>query len=160
MNWKWIVSLHPKSSSEVIAMYRSIENENLTYLDTDDMIPILREADIMVGDTSSALTMFIVQNKPVVTVNNIDPQPYFLNISHAGQLKPAIEKALTHPQQLMQHIHDYIAETHPYRDGKSSSRVISAIDEVLTGHQPVQKKKPANFIRNLKFRKRLGYWKF
>ena len=160
MNWRWIVSLHPKSDEKVLARYRSIAGENLSYIDTDDMIPILREADIMVGDTSSALTMFIVQNKPVVTVNNIDPQDYFINITDAAELKPAIEKALQRPHSLMQRIDAYNADTHPYRDGQSSQRVIEAIDEVLAGKHPLKRNKPLNLVRNLKFRKRLGYWKF
>ena len=153
MNWQWIVSLHPKSKEEVVASYRSIAGDNLCYIDTDDMIPILREADIMVGDTSSALTMFIVQNKPVVTVKNIDPKDY-------SELKPAIEKALLRPPELMQRIKAYNADTHPYRDGQSSQRVIAAIDDVLAGKHPLKKDKPLNLLRNLKFRKRLGYWKF
>lgn len=160
MDWQWIVSLHPKSDEKVLDRYRSIAGENLSYIDTDDMIPILREADIMVGDTSSALTMFIVQNKPVVTVNNIDPKDYFINITDAAELKPAIEKALLRPPELMQRINAYNAETHPYRDGKSSQRVIVAIDEVLAGMHPLKRNKPLNLLRNLKFRKRLGYWKF
>lgn len=160
MNWKWIVSLHPKSSRVVIDMYRSIENDNLSYVETDDMIPILQEADIMVGDTSSALTMFIVQNKPVVTVNNINPQPYLINITNAEELKGAIEKALTYPLDVMEQIDKYNSDTHPYTDGKSSSRVVAAIDEVLAGRHPVKRKKPLNMVRNTQFRKRLNYWNF
>lgn len=160
MNWKWIVSLHPKSTAEIIEQYRAIENDNLSYVETDDMIPILQEADIMVGDTSSALTMFILQNKPAVTVNNIDPQPCFINITDANELKGAIEKALTCPQDLMRQIYKYNSETHPYTDGQASARVIAAIDSVLDGHHPLAKNKPRNIIRNLKFRKLLNYWKF
>jgi len=160
MNWKWIVSLHPKSTAEVIQRYRSIENDNLTYVETDDVIPILQEADIMVGDTSSAVTMFILQNKPVVTVNNIDPQPYLINITDAGELKGAIEKALSCPADLMRRIDKHNSETHPYTDGQASTRVIAAIDAVLAGHHPLKKKKPRNIIRNLKFRKLLNYWNF
>jgi hypothetical protein len=159
MNWKWIVSLHPKSDPSVIEMYRSIENENLQYVETDDMLPILREADIMVGDTSSALTMFIIQNKPVVTVKNIDPQPYLINITSSNQLKSAIQQGLVYPSDLMEEIRSYNDKTHPYTDGMSSQRVISAIDDVLAGQYPLDKSKPLNIIKNLKFRKRLGYWK-
>ncbi|SFC79194.1 polysialyltransferase family glycosyltransferase [Pseudoalteromonas denitrificans] len=159
MDWKWIVSLHPKSDPNVIEMYRSIENKNLSYVATDDLLPILQEADIMVGDTSSSLTMFIVQNKPAVTVKNIDAKPYLLNIADANDLKSALEKALSYPDELMQKISDYNEETHPYRDGDSSKRVIKAIDDVLAGKYPLIKSKPFNLLKNLKFRKRLSYWR-
>ena len=160
MDWQWLVSLHPKSDPDVLEMYRSIQSDNLRYIETDDMLPILKEADIMVGDTSSALTMFIVQNKPVVTANNIDPKPYMINITSPEQLKPAIEKALSQPPELMQEIESYIHQTHPYTDGKSAIRVVSAIDSVLAGELPLDTKKPLNFFRDLKFRKYLSYWKF
>jgi CDP-glycerol glycerophosphotransferase (TagB/SpsB family) len=160
MDWQWLVSLHPKTTPEVLEMYRSIQSDNLRYIETDDMLPILQEADIMVGDTSSALTMFIVQNKPVVTVNNIDPKPYMLNITSADKLKFAIEKALSQPPDLMQEIANYVNQTHPYTDARSSERVVNAIDDVLAEQFPLKVKKPLNFLRNLKFRKYLNYWKF
>jgi hypothetical protein len=160
MDWQWLVSLHPKTTPDVIEMYRSIQGDNLRYIETDDMLPILQEADIMVGDTSSALTMFIVQNKPVVTVNNIDPKPYMLNITTAEKLQFTIEKALSLPPDLMHEIASYVSETHPYTDGKSADRVVDAIDGVLAGQFPLKVKKPLNFVRDLKFRKYLNYWKF
>jgi hypothetical protein len=160
MDWQWLVSLHPKTAPEVLEMYRSIQSDNLRYIETDDMLPILQEADIMVGDTSSALTMFIVQNKPVVTVNNIDPKPYMLNITSADKLKSAIEKALSRPSDLIQEIANYVSQTHPYTDGRSAERVVNGIDDVLAGQFPLKVKKPLNFLRNLKFRKYLNYWKF
>lgn len=159
MDWKWIVSLHPKSDPSVIELYKSIENKNLSYVATDDLIPILQEADIMVGDTSSALTMFIIQNKPAVTVKNINTQPYLLNITDANDLKTAIEKALSYPSELMQNISDYNKKTHPYTDGSSSNRVIKAIDDVLANKYPLEKTKPLNILTDIKFRKRLNYWR-
>lgn len=159
MDWKWIVSLHPKSDASVIEMYKSIANKNLSYIATDDLIPILQEADIMVGDTSSALTMFIIQNKPAVTVKNIDAKPYLLNITDANDLKSAIERALSYPRELMQKISDHNEKTHPYTDGHSSNRVIQAIDDVLANKYPLIKSKPMNILTNIKFRKRLNYWR-
>ncbi|WP_426359366.1 CDP-glycerol--glycerophosphate glycerophosphotransferase [Pseudocolwellia sp. HL-MZ19] len=159
MDWKWIVSLHPKSDPKVIELYKTIENKNLHYEATDDLIPILQEADIMVGDTSSALTMFMIQNKPAVTVKNINAQPHLLNINDSSDLKSAIETALSYPQELMQEISNFNAQTHPYTDGNSSSRVIKAIDDVLANKYPLNKSKPLNILANLKFRKRLNYWR-
>ena len=158
MDWKWIVSLHPKTDPSVIELYKSIESDNLSYVATDDLISTLKEANIMVGDTSSALDMFLVQNKPVVTVNNIDPKPRFLNIADLNELKHTIEKALQYPNELMLEISQYNQETHPYTDGESSKRVIKAIEDVLDNKYPLSKSKPLCFLANLKFRKRLKYW--
>ncbi len=159
MDWKWIVSLHPKSDPKVIELYKTIENKNLHYVATDDLIPILQEADIMVGDTSSALTMFMIQNKPAVTVKNINVKPHLLNIEDSSDLKSAIETALSYPAELMKEILEFNAQTHPYTDGNSSNRVIKAIDDVLANKYPLKKSKPLNLLVNLKFRKRLNYWR-
>ena len=157
--WNWLVQFHPKMDPDVIDLYRGIQGEHLQYVETDNVIPLLKQADIMVCDTSSVIPMFLVQNKPVVTLNNINPGPYLLDINDPALLEPSIEKALKRPASLMQQISDYIAQTHPYSDARSSRRVVAAIDDVLAGKFPLSRRKPLNLLRNLKFRKRLGYWK-
>jgi hypothetical protein len=103
--------------------------------------------------------MFLIQIKPVVTFKNINPGPYLLDIEDPALLEQTVEKALDHPPALMQQITAFTKQTHPYVDGKSSRRVISAISDVLVGKYPLHKHKPLNIIRNLKYRKRLKYWK-
>jgi len=158
-NWQWLVQFHPKMDKAVIDQYKSIQNGNLTYIETDNIIPLLKKADVMVCDTSSVITMFLAQRKPVVTVNNIAPSLHLYNISDPDHLEQSISHVLKRPDDLMKHINHFIDQTHPYADGKSSQRVIAAIDDVLQGKYPLPKKKPLNLLRNLKFRKRLNYWK-
>ena len=47
---------------------------------------------------------------------------------------------------------------HPYRDGRSSERLLQAIDAFIAvgGRNP--KRKPMNLWRKLKLRRRIGYW--
>lgn len=158
-NWQWLVQFHPKMDQAVIDQYKSIQNENLTFIETENIIPLLKKADVMVCDTSSVITMFLAQRKPVVTVNNIAPSSHLYNISNPDQLEQSISHVLKKPDDLMEHINHFIDQTHPYTDGNSSQRVIAAIDDVLQGKYPLFRKKPLNLLRNLKFRKRLGYWK-
>lgn len=158
--WNWLVQFHPKMSQDVVEMYRSIQNEHLQYIQTDDIIPLLQRADVMVCDTSSVISMFLIQNKPVVTYKNIDPGPYLIDFDDPELLEESIEKALSRPSDLMQNIRAFSNQTHPYHDGGSSERVVKAIDEVLAGKHPVTKSKPWNVIKNLKYRKRLRYWKW
>lgn len=158
-NWQWLVQFHPKMDQATVDMYKSIQSDNLTFIETDNVIPLLKKADIMVCDTSSVISMFLTQRKPVVTVNNISPSPHLYNITDPEQLKKSISEALKKPRTLMKHINHFVEQTHPYTDGKSSQRVIDAIDDVLQKNHPLQNKKPLNFLRNLKFRKKLNYWK-
>ena len=157
--WNWLIQFHPKMPVELVNKYKSIQNENLTFVETDDVIPLLQQADVMVCDTSSVLIMFLLLRKPVVTFKNIDPKDYLLNIEDADLLEESIEKVLQQPIKLMQNIEKFIESTHPYNDGKSSVRVLDAVDELLSGKFPLGKK-PLDFVRQMKMRIKLKYWKF
>ena len=158
-HWQWMVQFHPKMDQEVVKLYKNIQNEHLNFIETDNVIPLLQQADVMVCDTSSVIPMFLVQNKPVVTFKNINPGPHLLNFKVPGRLEQYINNALNHPAELMRHIQQFVEQTHPYTDGKSSQRVINAIDNVMLGKYPLIEGKPLNLLRNLKYRRRLKYWK-
>ena len=158
--YDWIVQFHAKMDVNIVEKYKSIQHEHLTYFETDDVIPLLQKADVMVCDTSSVISMFVVQNKPVVTFRNISPENFMLNIDNSSQLEETIQYALTRPDDLMQKIASHVKQLHPYQDGRSSQRVIKAIDDVLEGKFPVSGNKPSNFLTDLKFRKKLNYWRF
>ena len=157
--WQWLVQFHPKMDAEVVQAYQALQNDNLTFIETDNIIPLLHQADLMVCDNSSVLLMFLLLNKPVVTFRNTQPGPHLLNIEQPEQLQAAISQGLTRPAELMEQIRLFNQQLHPYTDGASSQRVLDAIDEVLAGKYPVQHKKPLNLRRNFKARRKLNYWK-
>ena len=57
----------------IVDKYKSIQSENLQFVETDNVIPLLKAADVMLCDTSSVLIMFLLQGKPVVTFRNQSP---------------------------------------------------------------------------------------
>jgi len=157
-NWRWLVQFHPKMPLDIIDKYKGLQNENLTFIETDNILPLLRQADLMVSDTSSVLVMFLLQQKPVVTFRNISPQPYLHNITEADKLERAIGDALKRPSELMDEIKGFVSQTHPYNDGESSERVLRAVDKFLAEKTKLSHK-PLNIIRNIKARRKLAYWK-
>ncbi len=157
-DWRWLVQFHPKMPTEIVEKYKGLQNPNLTFVETDNLLPLIQRADVMVTDTSSVLVMFLLKKKPVVTFRNISPKPYLHDITTTDQLENAIEDALKRPPKLMNAIATFVNETHPYHDGKSSQRVLEAVDTVLLDNHQM-KRKPLNFLRNLKARKKLAYWK-
>jgi len=157
-NWHWLVQFHPKMPQKTVDRYRQMQHEHLEFIETDNIIPLLQQADIMLSDTSSVISMFLVQHKPVVTFRNIEPAPYLIDVTREEEIQPALETALTRPPELVDSIREHVDLLHPYRDGRSSQRVIEAIEETLQGRHPVSARKPLNLIRNIKYRKRLGYW--
>lgn len=157
--WQWLIQFHPKMPIETIEQYKSLESEHLSFVETDNVIPLLQQADVMVCDTSSVLMMFLMLNKPVVTFNNIAPQDYMVNIDDEEKLEESIEYALSYPAKLKVKVEHFINDTHPYVDGKSSIRVLNAADELLDGENLPSKAKPWNLLRRFKMRKKLKYWR-
>ena len=156
--WQWLIQFHPKMPKNIVEQYRNIQSENLSFVETDNVIPLLQHADVMLCDTSSVLMMFLMLNKPVVTFNNISPKDYMINISDEDKLEESIEYALSYPEELQDKIGHFIRETHPYVDGESSLRVLAAADELLAGDCMTKKKKPMNLLRRIIMRKKLNYW--
>ena len=156
-DYTFLCVLHPKLPKEIIARFIALTNENFTFYDTTDLMPLFKKADLMLADTTSAITEFILQEKPVITFNNSKPGPYFINIEEALQLEAAITKAVARPTDVLEAIREYIAITHPYTDGESSKRVVDATIDFLHQDKSYLKKKPLNLVRKYKMRKLLNY---
>ncbi len=158
-DWRWIVNFHPKIKPEVVKRYKSIPYKNLAVVETDDIIPLYKAADVMVSDTSSTIFEFFLQQKPVVTLNNRRPGPHLLNITEPDHLENAILHALTRPKLLMDEIRKYAENIHPYYDGRSSIRVLEAADDFIKRGRDHLRPRPLNLIRRLKVRKKLKYFR-
>ncbi|MEW6998883.1 CDP-glycerol glycerophosphotransferase family protein [Colwelliaceae bacterium BS250] len=158
-DWQWLIQFHPKMDKKIVEMYKSIESENLQFIDSADINPILKRADVMVCDTSSVLITFLLLRKPVVTFKNINPGPHLIDIDTPELLEQSIQTALNRPPSLLRHIDHFIAENHPYDDGLSAIRVLDAVDKYYEDKEIFAPKK-LDFIRQFKVRKRLKYWKF
>ncbi len=160
MPWNWTVKFHPKMDPQVVEKYHAVTHDRLRISESPSLLPLLQRCDVMVSDTSSAITEFLLMNKPVVTFNNSQPEPVFIDITAADQLESAVAKALAENDAHAQLIADYAQRMHPYTDGQSSRRVLDAtLDEIAHFPREGNCEKPKNRLRNLKLRKRLGYWK-
>ena len=156
--WRWIVTFHPKMDPATVAKYKALQNEHLTFAENDNILELFPQVDMMCSDTSSALSEFLLTGKPVVTFNNRAPGPQLIDIHEAAQFEPAIERALSRPPELMQAIKAFGEAIHPYHDGRSSERVLAAIDDFIAAGGRNRKRKPRNWWRKIKLRKRIGYW--
>ena len=156
--WHWLVALHPKTDPQTVARYRALEGEHLHYTTEDNILDLFPRVDMMISDTSSALNEFLLTYKPVVTFMNRRPGPQLIDIDAPDKLLPAIERALARPPELMREIRTYADAIHPYRDGRSSERVLDAVDAFIAAGARNRHRKPLNPWRKLKIRKRIGYW--
>jgi CDP-glycerol glycerophosphotransferase (TagB/SpsB family) len=156
--WRWIVSFHPKMHADTVARYKALQNEYLRFATDDNILELFPQVDLMCSDTSSALNEFLLTGKPVVTFRNRRPGPQLIDIDDPAQFEPAIERALARPPELLRAIRDYADAIHPYRDGRSSERVLEAIDAFIAGGARNRRRKPWTLWRKLKIRRRIGYW--
>jgi len=143
---------------EVSRAYRDLEGENLRFAETDNVIPLLQAADVMLCDTSSILHEFLLQQKPVVTLRNARPGPFLLDVQQPEEVEGALRRALLRPPELMAEIRKFSDQIHPYRDGGSSRRVLEATHEFLDRRIGTLRSKPLNLWRRFQLRQRVGYW--
>ncbi|MBU2940681.1 CDP-glycerol glycerophosphotransferase family protein [Lacinutrix sp. C3R15] len=156
--FNFIMVLHPKLPEAIVSKWKSINNSNFKFFNTTDLIPLYKQADIMFADTTSAIQEFLLQKKPVVAFNHTFNHDYLLHVQQAEELEKTFQKALLHPESLIQNIENFIQNLHPYFDGKSSKRVIDATISFLHKDKSYLKQKPLNLVRKYKMRKRLNYF--
>ncbi|TXD84968.1 CDP-glycerol glycerophosphotransferase [Subsaximicrobium wynnwilliamsii] len=156
--YQFIMVLHPKLPDEIIAKWKSLENQNFKFYDTTDLIPLFQKADFLFADTTSAIQEFLLQKKPVVTFRHTLEHDYLIQVEDTQHIEKAFEQALQPSEALLSKIEAFIAQLHPYEDGKSSTRVINATIDFLHADKTNLKNKPLNLIRKYKIRKRLDYF--
>jgi len=158
--WRWLIQFHPKMDSHVVELYKSIQSDNLQFIETDNVLPLLQVADVMLCDTSSVLIMHLLQRKPVVAFNNNTGNECLIHINRVDEIYAAIRQALSPSAQLLEKIERYCHNIHPYHDGKSSVRVLEAVEDFSSNKRQLLASKPWNLIRKYKLRKKLSYWKW
>ncbi|BFT32140.1 CDP-glycerol--glycerophosphate glycerophosphotransferase [Alteromonas sp. D210916BOD_24] len=158
--WRWKVKFHPKMDKATVTKYLRHQHQKLEVVGSSSIIPLLQQCDVMISDTSSAITEFLLLGKPVITFKNAQPEAVLINIDEAAQLEHSVLKALSPDATLQAEIAAYSKKMHPYTDGHSAQRVLQAtLEELDLFPRKENVAKPQNWFRNLKLRKRLGYWK-
>lgn len=155
----WLLTLHPKCPPELFQRYRSLAGPNATFFETEQLVTAQRAADVLLADTTSVVSEFVVQRKPVVTFRNRAPKPHMLDFDDPAKLPEMLERAFAPTPELEHALAAYADAIHPYRDGRSSERVLAATDDLLRGDLGRLRRKPlSTWLRRLQIRRQLGYW--
>lgn len=154
--WQFIVTLHPKMDPGVVEQYRGLVGDHVRFIESDeDLMSILPQADVMLCDTSSIMFEFMFLDRPVVTFRTKMPGPYLLDVDNVDDVEAALDQAVARPEALMTELRNYTRELHSFDDGRSSARVLDAVDHFLDRIHPTLDKKPTNLLRKMKVRRRL-----
>lgn len=158
--WHWLVTLHPKMPEGIVEQYRALQGENFTFVEShNDILPLLKAADVMLCDTSSIALEYLLLNKPLVTFRAKTPANYAINVLETNAVEDAISQALLHPELLKKSAQAYISKLHAYADGLSSERVLKAVDDFVMNDMSHLKAKPLNLWRKFQIRKKMAYYK-
>jgi hypothetical protein len=159
-HWQWLIKFHPKMSPEWQDKYKRLCSDNLQVIEGQSVNNLLQCADVMISDTSSIITEFLLLNKPVVTFFNSQPEQHLLNFTDPENLTSLVEEALQAKNSNATLIAQVIKQLHPYQDGKSSERLVNATLQAIAESREGLRPKPLNLIRSLKLRKKLKHWRF
>ncbi len=151
----WLLTLHPKTDPVLVQAYRQLAGPNAGFVEAEGLVPALRAADVLVCDTSSVVSEFVVQKKPVVTLRNRAPKAHMIDISDPAELESALHRAFAPTEALRQELAAYADLIHPWRDGHSSERVLAAARDFVGGRFGGLARKPMNLWRRLQMRARL-----
>jgi CDP-glycerol glycerophosphotransferase (TagB/SpsB family) len=155
----WLLTLHPKCPPELFDRYRALAGPNATFFETEQLVTAQRAADVLLADTTSVVSEFVVQRKPVVTFRNRAPKPHMLDFDDSARLQEMLGMAFSPDGTLRAALAAYADAIHPYRDGHSSERVIAATESLLRGDLGRLRRKPlSSWLRGLQVRRELGYW--
>jgi CDP-glycerol glycerophosphotransferase (TagB/SpsB family) len=157
-SWQWLIKFHPKMDKQWVEKFKSIQHDKLTLVDSAAVAPLLQTADVILSDTSSIITEFLLLEKPAVTFNNSEPEDVLIDITEPSKLEAALELALSDDNERVRLIKEYNTKMHPYQDGKSGERVLEAAKATLRDGKKAPKALPRNWFRNLKMRRKIGYW--
>lgn len=155
----WLLTLHPKCDPALVARYRALQGAHARFVETEELVHAQRAADVLLADTTSVVSEFVVQRKPVVTFRNRAPKPHMLDFDDPGALEAMLQRAFAPDAALLEAIARYGDAIHPWRDGRASERVLAATDDLLAGRLGALARKPLSArLRGWQARRRLGYW--
>ncbi|MFK8013701.1 MAG: CDP-glycerol glycerophosphotransferase family protein, partial [Marinicellaceae bacterium] len=152
--------LHPKIPSQIVKKWKKLTGKHFTYFNTTDLNPILLNNALMISDTSSVISEFLLLKRPVIAYKSPIREDHLINVDASEDLAQSIEDTFQLNHNLLLKIEDYIQELHPYQDGKSSQRVIDASIEYLHKDRSNIPAKPLNLFRKIKIRFKLRYMTF
>lgn len=152
-DWHWTVKFHPKMGAEFAAPIQAIPGANLEIAPGAEMLPLLHQADAMLTDTSSAAAEFMLLDKPVVAFRNRTPGPHLVNVDDPAALEDALEAVLEGVDPSRDARRQYARDMHPWRDGRSSERILDAVEGMLARGREGLSRKPLSPLR------RFRYWR-
>lgn len=137
-----LIKLHPLTQPAWVDEYRNLSaiHQNIVFEDDFAVTKYMLMADAMISDTSSTIYEMLLLDKPVITLNTVSQNPYWLDINDASQLASAYDNVFN-SQELTEKRQWVIANYDPYTDGRCAERMLSAAADFIRRNGVPQKRK-------------------
>lgn len=151
-----LLKFHPLTKQEWVDEYKQLadEEENILWIDDQNISKYILASDIMISDTSSAVYEFLLLDKPVITLRNVATDKYWLDIDSPDMLGEAYETVQISDEY--EEKRRWIIDNYdPYLDGKVAERMFSAVEDYISRHG-VPKERKLNIWRKYQSIKKFG----
>jgi CDP-ribitol ribitolphosphotransferase / teichoic acid ribitol-phosphate polymerase len=151
-----IVKFHDLMDTAVIDLYKKAAEArtNFSVSEEKNILKPMIMADLMISDTSSVVYEFILLNKPVITINSTSKTINWCNLSTPDVLRSTLVNELKEDNFKANRINT-INAYHPYTDGKSSARMIAAVESYIQQYGVPERRK-LNLYRRFKINRMFG----
>ncbi|MGB5555668.1 MAG: CDP-glycerol glycerophosphotransferase family protein, partial [Flavobacteriaceae bacterium] len=136
-----LIKFHDLMEQRWIDAYKNLasKHQNILFKEDKNIIKFLLMADMLISDTSSVIYEFLLLDKPAISFRTISENIRWDNLTESGQLTTSVISNFEHDsygeqrEQLNQLYH-------PYRDGKSSVRMVEAVKTFIATHGVPEKR--------------------
>ena len=148
-----LIKFHDLMQKDLIDSYKKLATkyDNIVFIEDRNILKYLLIADLMISDTSSVVYEFLLLNKPVITLKARSPKSAWDNIKSADMLAERVKYNLD-SDPFAEKRAQIIADYHPYNDGKSSLRMVEAVENYIHMNGVPEKRK-LSFFRRYKINK-------
>ncbi len=151
-----VCKFHDLMNESIVKRYASSVSNTLIVSEDVDVLPMLKMADVMISDTSSVIYEFILLDKPVVSYRTRSKSTYWEDALSPEVLVENVKRILKGGDDKKDDRAKLISEYHPYTDGRSSSRVVDAIDAYINEFG-IPEYRRLSFHRKYKMYKKYGF---
>ena len=127
-----VIKFHDLMSQELIVAYKklAVKVSNVVFAEERNIIKYLLISDVMISDTSSVVYEFLLLDKPVITFkNNSKTCEWDNSLEYKGLEEKVNDNLENDPYKEKRAL--IVKEYHPYQDGKSSERMVNAVEKYI-----------------------------